>query len=242
MGCNKTLRMKSEIRETAALQQFWAKQTKVDKKVNQYCHRIAREKLSKLFPDWSGKRVLDIGIGFGDVSFAFRRLEANVTGIDICFECNKVVSEEGIPSCQADTRHLPFKDGEFDLVYSLGVIEHFNDTEKAIREHKRVLKPGGTALIVVPNLISPYALSWGWHLLRGNKISIQTVGKRYTEGMIRRMLVNSGFINISTKVCFCSIGLAVLPINYAPRLAKKIDNIGIVQRFGHWIWATASKP
>jgi ubiquinone/menaquinone biosynthesis C-methylase UbiE len=239
---NRAFGVKSKIRENNLLQQFWAKQTQSDKKVSQYCYRITLERLPKLLHDWRGKRVLDIGIGFGDISFDLDHLEANVTGVDICFECIKFLSDEGILSCQADARQLPFEDCEFDLVYSLGVIEHFNDTARAVTEHIRVLKPGGKALIVVPNLFSPYALSWIWHLLMRNKVSFQTVGKRYTVGMVRRMLEKSGFINISISVCFCSIGLAVFPINYDPQLAVKIDNLGFLQKFGHWIWATGSKP
>jgi len=45
---------------------------------------------------------------------------------------------------------VPFKDGAFDLVVCVHVLEHVPDDRKAIREMVRVLKPGGMALLLVP--------------------------------------------------------------------------------------------
>ncbi|MBK9241506.1 MAG: class I SAM-dependent methyltransferase [Acidobacteria bacterium] len=42
-----------------------------------------------------------------------------------------------------DVRDIPFKDDSFDAVYSMGTIEHFDATERAVAEMARVLKPGG---------------------------------------------------------------------------------------------------
>jgi len=47
-----------------------------------------------------------------------------------------------------------FKKEIFDFVFCNGIIEHFPETEKAIREIYRVLKPKGKALISVPCKIS----------------------------------------------------------------------------------------
>jgi SAM-dependent methyltransferase len=44
----------------------------------------------------------------------------------------------------------------FDIVYSLGFIEHFDDPAKAIRKHLDLLKPGGILMIGVPNLTGIY--------------------------------------------------------------------------------------
>src|SRR6185503_17177954 len=43
----------------------------------------------------------------------------------------------------ADVRALPFRDASFDAIYSMGTIEHFAETELAVEEMTRVLKPGG---------------------------------------------------------------------------------------------------
>jgi SAM-dependent methyltransferase len=57
---------------------------------------------------------------------------------------------------QADVRSLPFTDASFDFVYTMGTIEHIREYELAIREIRRVLKPGGTALIGVPHKWDPF--------------------------------------------------------------------------------------
>src|SRR5206468_12502824 len=50
-----------------------------------------------------------------------------------------------------DVRRIPFADGSFDAIYSMGTIEHFDETQGAIGEIARVLKPGGRAIVGLPN-------------------------------------------------------------------------------------------
>ncbi len=56
----------------------------------------------------------------------------------------------------ADVRALPFRDAAFDAVYSMGTVEHFHETEQAVCEIHRVLRPGGIAVIGVPNRHDPF--------------------------------------------------------------------------------------
>ena len=55
-----------------------------------------------------------------------------------------------------DVRALPFGDDSFDAIYSMGTIEHFDETEQAVAEMARVLKPGGRAIVGVPNRHDPF--------------------------------------------------------------------------------------
>ncbi len=56
----------------------------------------------------------------------------------------------------SDVREVPFRDASFDAVYSMGTIEHFSETEETVGEIYRVLKPGGRAIIGVPNRWDPF--------------------------------------------------------------------------------------
>ena len=56
----------------------------------------------------------------------------------------------------ADVRTLPFQAASFDAIYSMGTVEHFADTDGALRELFRVLRPGGCAIIGVPNRGDPF--------------------------------------------------------------------------------------
>ncbi len=51
-----------------------------------------------------------------------------------------------------DLFHSSLASGSFDLVFSSGLIEHFDDTSAVVAEHLRVLKPGGKLVLIVPNL------------------------------------------------------------------------------------------
>lgn len=51
----------------------------------------------------------------------------------------------------ADVRSLPFRNESYEAIYSMGTVEHFAETEQALSEIYRVLKPGGKAIVGVPN-------------------------------------------------------------------------------------------
>ena len=57
----------------------------------------------------------------------------------------------------ADIRALPFRADCFDLVYSIGTIEHSPETELAVAEISGPERPGGRAIVGVPNKLDPSA-------------------------------------------------------------------------------------
>ncbi|MBW2534930.1 MAG: methyltransferase domain-containing protein [Deltaproteobacteria bacterium] len=57
----------------------------------------------------------------------------------------------------ANLYHLPFADGSFDFLYTMGTIEHAPEMDRCVAEIHRVLKPGGTAVVGVPNRLDPFA-------------------------------------------------------------------------------------
>jgi ubiquinone/menaquinone biosynthesis C-methylase UbiE len=111
--------------------------------------RIDRE--SKLL---KGKYLLEIGCGMGYDSLEFLRRGVKVIATDLTpnaveiarrhFEVEGVHAEE---IRTANALDLPFADNTFDAVWSNGVLHATGDTERAIQEARRVLKPGGRAII-----------------------------------------------------------------------------------------------
>jgi ubiquinone/menaquinone biosynthesis C-methylase UbiE len=107
------------------------------------------------FGRWDGKRVLEVGVGLGTDFVRFVRAGAEATGVDLTEASVQSVRERlALEALEADLRvadaeSLPFADAEFDLVYSWGVLHHTPDTERALREVRRVLKPGGEARIML---------------------------------------------------------------------------------------------
>lgn len=103
-----------------------------------------------------GKKVLEIGPGAGGHSALFARHGAEMTAVDLTLARARATEAKfrlmGAESChalQGDAEGLPFADGTFDIVYSNGVLHHTADTERAIAEVHRVLKPGGRAVILL---------------------------------------------------------------------------------------------
>ena len=127
------------------------------------------------FERWRGKRVLEVGVGLGTDFVRFARAGANATGIDLTEAAVAAVRDrlvlEGLEAdlLVADAEELPFPDGEFDLVYSWGVLHHTPGTDRALAEVRRVLRPGGQARIMLYSRRSWVALGvWLRHgLLRG---------------------------------------------------------------------------
>lgn len=101
-----------------------------------------------------GRHVLDVGCGNGYVLSRFAAEGAHVYGVDL--------TEAGVGLCRrrfelrglhgqftvGSAEDLPYPDDTFDVVCSMGVLHHTPDTQKAVGEVFRVLKPGGRLIVM----------------------------------------------------------------------------------------------
>lgn len=110
------------------------------------------------FADFDGARgeeVLEIGVGLGSDFLGFVRAGARGTGVDLTQHAVELVRRrldlEGLHAdvLQADAEQLPFADASFDRIYSWGVLHHSPDTDRAVREAIRVLRPGGRLCVML---------------------------------------------------------------------------------------------
>ncbi len=90
-------------------------------------------------------KILDAGCGTGEIVGQLIRCGHEVWGLDISELMIRYAKEHCVLGRfqQGDIEHLPFRDNTFDMVVCLGVLEYLNTDEKALREIRRVLKPGG---------------------------------------------------------------------------------------------------
>lgn len=107
------------------------------------------------FDKFSGASLIEVGCGMGTDLLQFARGGANCTGVDITPRSVEISRRHfqlyGIPGdfILSDAEHLPLPDSTFDVYYSNGVLHHTPDTSPAIHEAHRILKPGGTAKVML---------------------------------------------------------------------------------------------
>ncbi|MBA3949912.1 MAG: methyltransferase domain-containing protein [Acidobacteria bacterium] len=156
--------------------------------------------LSSQVDDWRGVRILktdlwDEARNTRIMQWAARE-GAAVFGVDISEPTLRLAHEGFAPgalrAALADTRRLPFADGSFDVVYSMGTIEHFDESQSAVGEMARVLRPGGRLVLGVPNRFDPFLrplLVWSLWVLGRYDYGFE---KSYSRGALRRMLERAG--------------------------------------------------
>ncbi len=102
-------------------------------------------------------KILDIGSGAGQatIKLAGRYPATFIYGIDyavgqvqIARLLQRKSRVSNISFRVADVTHIPFRDGAFDAIVSLGSIKHWSEVKQGIAEMYRVLKPGGQAHII----------------------------------------------------------------------------------------------
>jgi SAM-dependent methyltransferase len=105
-----------------------------------------------------GAKILDYGCGAGAIVIHGRKAGLDIVGADIFYDggkSRKVAQERGLLDkvvFDMPDGRLPFDDDSFDMVCANNVFEHVQDIEQALSEVRRVLKPGGFFLNVLPTI------------------------------------------------------------------------------------------
>ena len=104
---------------------------------------------------FNGKRVLEVGCGNAYTLARYAEHGAEVWGIDVSTEALKISQNrfrlKGLRGtfCQGNGEALPFTSDFFDCICSMGVLHHIPDTEQAVDEIYRCLKPGGRLIVMM---------------------------------------------------------------------------------------------
>ena len=117
----------------------------------------AHYNLVDLFASLKGQhgKLLEVGCGIGVDSIQLARCGFDVTAVDLTDSALNVAREFAarrnvtIDFRLGNAEGLDFPDATFDAVYSFGVLHHTPDIDKAVAEVHRVLKPGGTAYVML---------------------------------------------------------------------------------------------
>ena len=125
-------------------------------------HTIFRRELEALAAEWGSGKLLNIGCGHGADFLPFAG-KSELHGIDFSGEMLKLAVRYAekygfqVDLVQADATALPYADAAFDRAIAVATYHHLKPGQRlpALRELKRVLKPGGSAFITVWNRWQP---------------------------------------------------------------------------------------
>ena len=186
---------------------------------------------------------------------------ANAYGIDISEptlrQARAAFTGAPLRSAVSDVRALPFADHSFDVIYSMGTVEHFDETQQALEEIARVLKPGGRAIVGVPNRLDPFLRP----LFVGGLQAVGLYGygyeKSYTRRRLRSMLEQTGLTIVAeTGILFIPGWLRMLDLAshaWAPALTPLTaagvapfawldEHVPAVRRHGYLLATVVEKP
>ena len=172
-----------------------------------------RERVVQMVAEWKPARLLDVATGTGDLALAIRRAfpEMEVLGTDFCRPMLDVAVRRGLEQVlEADAMNLPLADASYDAVTVAFGLRNMADYEKALREWRRILRPGGHLLVLdfsMPEnmFAAPYRL-YLHHVLpciagivTGNSSAYDYLGdsiEAFPRGeSFRQLLLDAGFRN-----------------------------------------------
>jgi demethylmenaquinone methyltransferase/2-methoxy-6-polyprenyl-1,4-benzoquinol methylase len=147
-----------------------------------------RDKVVKIVDEAQPKNILDIATGTGDLAISLAKTSATqIIGLDISagmLEVGKVKIkskklDNKIEMIIGDSENLPFDDNTFDAITVAFGIRNFETLEKGLADILRVLRPGGTFVILETSVPTktPYKQGYAFH----SKVILPMVGKLFSK-------------------------------------------------------------
>lgn len=128
-------------------------------------HKVIQEIVQCFDGDVKNKKILEIGAGSGCDILCLSKMGARGYALDFSSESIKTIqywskkTDTAIHIKQADILHLPYTKPQFDMVYSVGLMEHFEDPIPLLKQQVSIIKKGGFLLVDVPQKYSLYTIA-----------------------------------------------------------------------------------
>jgi demethylmenaquinone methyltransferase/2-methoxy-6-polyprenyl-1,4-benzoquinol methylase len=187
-----------------------------------------RKKAVKLLKNEKHELLLDVATGTADFAIAASALHpGKIEGVDIAEKMldagrKKIIKlglENMISLSKADSENLPFADNTFDAVTVGFGVRNFENLDKGLAEIFRVLKPGGTSLVLefsnpvafpvkqLYNMYFNYILPWV-----GRAVSKDNAAYSYLPESVKAFPSGNGFLTVYEKAGFS--GASFIPLTF----------------------------
>lgn len=177
-----------------------------DRPVTSYPDQLVRYIMTR-FNIRGGVSILDSGSGRGDFARAFAKAGLTTWAVDGSDYAKKQAGGVNfVGNFDLETGILPFDDGYFDLVFSKSVLEHIHKPEQYLSEIRRVLKPNGLFIVMVPD----------WHTQMYIYYDDFSHVQPYTQKGLEDTLKVFGFQDVSAEIFY------QLPVVWKHRSVKMI--------------------
>jgi len=146
------------------------------------------------------QRLLDVACGQGVIPHMAADIDLEAHGIDLSENAIRVGRDQtSVMLLVGDGERLPYADGSFDCVTSIGSLEHYLNMEQGVKEMVRVLTPDGLACVLLPNTFS--LLDNIWTAFRtGRSIDDGQPIQRYAARYEWETLLNRGGLVVKRTV------------------------------------------
>jgi ubiquinone/menaquinone biosynthesis C-methylase UbiE len=178
-----------------------------------------------------GARVLEVAPGPGFFAIELARLgEFSITGLDISRTFVQIATENAanagvkVNFQLGNASAMPFADESFDFIYCAAAFKNFTEPVKALDEMRRVLRPGGEAMIVdlrkdvSLDQIDAYVKQSG----RG-RFDAWMTSWTFRHMLIKRAYTRDQFIRVTEKSRFGSCQFNVGEIGFEAKFTKPLD-------------------
>ncbi|MFX1520865.1 MAG: class I SAM-dependent methyltransferase [Promethearchaeota archaeon] len=145
----------------------WDKQQMRQSTLHSLIYFLREHYFSSTFARFARKRIkgliLEVGCGTAQCSLKILTKGIKIIGADFSASALQLAKDyssgnKAIKFIVTDAFNLPFGENTFDAVWSVGLLEHFEDPSLALTEMRRVVKPDGKVIAIVPYRYGPLGM------------------------------------------------------------------------------------
>lgn len=196
-----------------------------------YEDRVERIAIRKLLPH-SGKRLLEIGAGFGRLTNEHSGYE-QVILLDYSRTQLKQAQEylgrnDRFIYVAADVYRMPFKAGVFDAITMIRVLHHIANIETALKEIRRTTSPGGTFLLEhaskrhMKSMVRYWMRRQSWNPFDQNPVEFVELNFDFHPEHVRKVLTDVGF-DVKRRIPVSLLRVPVLKERVPVNILTSID-------------------